>query len=91
MTYAGNLMWTLVLLVRGAQNHQASVVFVFYLGNSVALTHSVLFLVFPSSSVALAVIYSIWSNPSFVNLFFSLFLIKLGVDNSLEWLYTVHS
>jgi hypothetical protein len=71
-----------------AQNHQASVVFVFYLGNSVALTQVIqmwIALLLPNCYIQYMVTPLVCQP-----LFFS-FLINLGVDNSLESLYTVHS
>jgi ABC-type arginine/histidine transport system permease subunit len=68
-----------------AQNHQASVVFVFYLGNSVALTQVIqmwIALLLPNCYIQYMVTPLVCQ---------PLFLIKLGVDNSLESLYTVHS
>jgi len=58
---------------------QASVVFVFYLGNSVALT-LVLKVLEISSSVALTVIYSISSMSEDVNHFFAKNFGKISVD-----------
>jgi ABC-type arginine/histidine transport system permease subunit len=68
-----------------AQNHQASVVFVFYLGNSVALTQVIqmwIALLLPNCYIQYMVTPLVCQ---------PLFLINLGVDNSLESLYTVHS